>query len=298
MNMMSAAKPQILPLAFHPPFNFRQVTSFLKPRAIPGVEYVGEDIYSRSIAIDNAQGYFAVSCPDKDPSLSLEIHFPGQDMVPFIADTVKNIFDLDAPVKVIDGHLKNDRFLGSLVAQNPGIRVPGSFNAFELCIRAIVGQQISVKGATTIVGRIADSYGKTLNTPNVFGLKYIFPGPEVLADADFKGVGLTKARIATIHHLSSAVLEGLVCFHASIGPAKLRKALLDIKGIGEWTAQYILMRTIKIPDAMPCSDLGLMKAVSSDKRPVPEKQLKEMSTPWKPWRAYAAMHLWSSLADT
>ena len=297
MDMMAVAKPQILPLSFHPPFNFKQVTSFLKPRAIPGVEYVEEDIYSRSIAIDNAQGYFAVSCPDKDPSLSLEIHFPDQDMLPFIADTVKNIFDLDAPVKVIDGHLKNDRFLGSLVAQNPGIRVPGSFNAFELCIRAIVGQQISVKGATTIIGRIADSYGKTLNTPNVFGLRYLFPNPEVLADADFKGIGLTKARIATIHHLSTAVLEGQVCFHVSIGPAKLRKALLDIKGIGEWTAQYILMRTIKISDAMPCSDLGLLKAVSSDKRPVPEKQLKEMSTPWKPWRAYAAMHLWSSLAD-
>jgi len=297
MDMMSAAKPQILPLSFHPPFNFQQVTRFLKPRAIPGVEYVGEDIYSRSIAIDNAQGYFAVSCPDKDPSLSLEIHFPDQDMVPFIADAVKSIFDLDAPVKKIDGHLKNDRFLGSLVAQNPGIRVPGSFNPFELCIRAIVGQQISVKGATTIIGRIADRFGKKLNTPNVFGLRYLFPSPEVLADADFKDIGLTKARIATIHHLSSAVLEDRVCFHASIGPAKLRKALLDIKGIGEWTAQYILMRTIKIPDAMPCSDLGLLKAVSSDKRPVPEKQLKEMSTPWKPWRAYAAMHLWSSLAD-
>ncbi len=296
MHMTSATKPQILPLSFHPPFNFRQVTSFLKPRAIPGVEYVEEDIYSRSIAIDNAQGYFAVSCPDKDPSLSLEIHFPDQDTLPFIADTVKNIFDLDAPVKVIDGHLKNDRFLGSLVAQNPGIRVPGSFNAFELCIRAIIGQQISVKGATTIIGRIADSYGKTLNTPNVLGLKYLFPEPGVLADADFKGIGLTKARIATIQSLSTAVLEGRICFHTSIGPAELRKALLDIKGIGEWTAQYILMRTIKFPDAMPSSDLGLLKAISSDKRPVPENQLKEMSTPWKPWRAYAAMHLWSSLA--
>lgn len=296
--MVSATKPQILPLSFHPPFNFRQVTNFLKPRAIPGVEYVDEDIYSRSIAIDNAQGYFALSCPDKNPSLSLAIHFPDQDQWSLIADTVKNIFDLDAPVKKIDGHLKNDRFLGNLVTQNPGIRVPGSFNAFELCIRAIIGQQISVKGATTIIGRIADSYGKTLNIPNVFGIKYLFPGPEVLADADFKGIGLTKARIATIQNLSTAVLEGQICFHTSIDPAKLRKALLDIKGIGEWTAQYILMRTIKFPDAMPCSDLGLLKAISSDKRPVPEKQLKEMSTPWKPWRAYAALHLWSSLSES
>ena len=97
-------------------------------------------------------------------------------------------------------------------------------------------------------------------------LKYLFPGPEILADADFNGIGLTKARIATIHQLSTAVLEDRVSFHAPISPDRLRQALLDIKGIGEWTAQYILMRTIKIPNAMPCSDLGLLKAVSSDEK--------------------------------
>ena len=128
-------------------------------------------------------------------------------------------------------------------------------------------------------------------------MKYLFPGPEKLVNADFQGIGLTKARIATINHLSAAVMDGRVSFQASTDPHQLRKSLLDIKGVGEWTAQYILMRTIKHPDAIPCSDLGLLKAVSSDGKPAPEKQLKEMSLPWKPWRAYAAMHLWSSLAD-
>ena len=270
----------------------------MKPRAIPGVEYVDEGIYSRSIAMDNLQGYFVVFSPDNSAYLRLEVYFPDQKALPSIAAIVKKIFDLDAPVQSIDAHLKKSTLLSTMVAQQPGIRVPGSFNAFELCIRAIIGQQISVKGATTLIGRIATRYGKALNTANEFELKFLFPGPEVLADADFKGVGLTNARIATIHYLSTAVLEGQVCFHKGIDPAKLRKALLGIKGIGEWTAQYILMRTIKIPDAIPCSDLGLLKAVSSDGNPVPEKQLTEMSTPWKPWRAYAAMHLWSSLADS
>jgi len=292
---MTTAKTEILPLSFHLPFNFRQVTGFLRPRAIPGVEVVGDNIYSRSIAIDGVSGFFTASFSEADPCLRLEIHFPDHDKLPLITDIVKKIFDLKAPAKTIDSHLKKDGFLNSLVAQRPGIRVPGSFNAFELCVRAIIGQQISVKGATTLIGRIAAGYGRKLNMPNPFGLTYLFPNPEKLANADFKGIGLTNARIATIQQLSAAVLDGRVIFHAAISPSQLRKALLEIKGIGEWTAQYILMRTIKHPDAMPCSDLGLLKAISPDGTPATEKQLKEMSAIWKPWRAYAAMHLWSSL---
>ena len=294
---MTTTKPEIVTLSFHPPFEFTQVNGFLKPRAIPGVEVVDGGIYSRSIAIDEAPGYIAVFAPKSKQSLCLEIHFPDQERIPVVADITRQIFDLDAPVEKIDSHLKKDGFLSSLVTQRPGIRVPGSFNAFELCIRAIVGQQISVKGATTLIGRIAAGYGNELNIPNPFGLKYLFPGPEKLANADFRGIGLTHARITTIHHLSAAVLDGRVSFHAAFPPSQLRKALLGIKGIGEWTAQYILMRTIKHPDAMPCSDLGLLKAVSPDKIPSTEKRLRDMSTPWQPWRAYATMHLWSSLAD-
>ncbi len=294
---MPPGKPEVLALSFHPPFNFRQVTGFLKSRAIPNVEYVENDIYSRSIAIDGQSGCFTVSFAPNDPSIRLEIYFPDHAKLPLIAYNVKQMFDLNAPVQMIDDHLKKDRFLSSMVARRPGIRVPGSFNPFELCIRAIIGQQISVKGASTLIGRIAVGYGERLTTRNSFGLKYLFPGPEKLAEADFEGIGLTKARIATIQQLSAAVLDGRVSFHASIDSAQLRKALLEIKGIGEWTAQYILMRTLKYPDAMPWSDLGLLKAISSDGKPAPEKQLKEMSLPWKPYRAYATMHLWSSLTE-
>ena len=132
---------------------------------------------------------------------------------------------------------------------------------------------------------------------NPLGLKYLFPGPEKLVNADFDGIGLTKARIATIQRLSAAVLDEQIDFYPSVDPERLRKSLLAIKGIGEWTARYILMRTIKHPDAMPYSDLGLRKAISSDGIPATETLLKEMSIPWKPWRAYAAMHLWSSLVN-
>lgn len=294
---MLTAQPEIVTLACNPPFNFRQVTGFLKPRAIPGVEYVDGCVYCRSIALGSTVGFFSVSCPEKTPSsVRLEIHFPDQEKLPLVVKTVEQIFDLNAPADKIDQHLIKDRLLSSLVAQRPGIRVPGSFNPFELCIRAIIGQQISVKGATTLIGRIAQRFGKKLASQNAFGLKYLFPGPEKLVDANFEGIGLTNARVATIRQLSTAVLDNRVKFHLDADPARLRKALLDIKGIGEWTAQYILMRTIKHPDAMPFTDLGLLKAISTDGNPATEKQLKEISIPWKPWRAYAAMHLWLSLA--
>ena len=292
---ISISKPNILHLSFHPPFNFRQITGFLKIRAIPGVEFVSDDIYSRSIEIDNMTGFITVSCKNKENTVNLEVEFPDIKKLFYITETVKSIFDLNTPVKKIDELLKKDKFLSNLVKQNPGIRVPGSFNSFELCIRAIVGQQVSVKGATTIIGRIASKYGKKLNIPNNFGLKNVFPGPEILAISDFEGIGLTKTRISTIKLLSKAVLEDRIIFNPFSDPADLKNALLQIKGIGEWTARYIIMRTVKSPDAFPYSDLGLLKAVSSDGTPVPEKLLKSMAVHWKPWRAYAAMYLWSNL---
>ncbi len=291
----STSKPNILHLSFQPPFNFGQITGFLKMRAIPGVEFVNAEIYSRSIEIDNTTGFITVSCKNRENRVNLEVEFPDIRKLFYITETVKNIFDLNAPVKQIDDLLIKDKFLSSLIKQNPGIRVPGSFNSFELCIRAIVGQQISVKGATTIIGRIASKYGKKLNMPNKFGLTNVFPGPEILAISDFEGVGLTKTRVSTIKHLSKAMIEGSVIFHPSSDPADLKRALLEIKGIGEWTAQYIIMRTIKSTDAFPHSDLGLLKAVSSNGAPAPEKLLKDMARSWKPWRAYAAMLLWSNL---
>ena len=289
------SKPNILHLSSHPPFNFRQITGFLKMRAIQGVEFVSDDIYSRSIELDNMTGFITVSCKNEENTVDLEVEFPDIKKLFYITEVVKSIFDLNAPVKNIDKCLIKDKFLSNLVKRNPGIRVPGSFNSFELCVRAIVGQQVSVKGATTIIGRLASKYGRKLNIPNKFGLTNVFPGPEILAISDFEGVGLTKTRISTIQQLSKAILDGSVIFKPFSDPADLNKALLQIKGIGEWTAQYIIMRTIKSPDAFPYSDLGLLKAVSSNGEPVPEKLLKNMAVSWKPWRAYAAMHLWSNL---
>ena len=131
--------------------------------------------------------------------------------------------------------------------------------------------------------------------PNKFGLTNVFPGPEILARSKFEGVGLTKTRISTIQRLSRAILDGSVIFQPYSDPEDLNKALLKIKGVGEWTAQYIIMRTIKGPDAFPYSDLGLLKAVSSNGEPISKKLLKDMAVSWKPWRTYAAMHLWSNL---
>jgi len=157
---MLTANPEILPLSYRAPFSFRQVTGFLKPRAIPGVEYVDGHTYCRSISMGSASGFVALSCLENEPSVRLEIHFPDQDKLPVVADMAKQMFDLDAPVNTIDHHLTTNRLLGPMVAQRPGIRVPGSFNRVELSIHAIIGQQLSDKGATTIIGRIAERFGQ------------------------------------------------------------------------------------------------------------------------------------------
>ena len=221
-----------------------------------------------------------------------------------IVQRTREIFDLDAPVADIAAVLKRDPMLKVHLRANRGIRVPGAWDGFELTIRAILGQQISVKAATTLAGRIASRYGDPIDAAladanREHALTVTFPTPEQLARARCNNMGLVGSRAASIRHVARAVVDGSLSFDPSQDPAEFCDRLTAIRGIGDWTAQYVAMRALKNPDAFPASDLGLLRASDGNgqgrMRPA---ELAEISERWRPWRAYAALLLWSSAAGS
>jgi AraC family transcriptional regulator of adaptative response / DNA-3-methyladenine glycosylase II len=218
---------------------------------------------------------------------------------PSLFETVqrcRELFDLDAPVADISAVLERDRVLAGLLQKQPGIRVPGCWDGFELTVRAILGQQVSVKAATTLAGRIASKYGEALALPDGIeqvDLTRVFPAPERLLRARLENCGIIRTRADTIRSVARAVTRGELAFDTSQDPDEFCETLKSIKGIGDWTAQYVAMRCLKNPDAFPASDLGLIKAIDRPRRVTPA-HLLERAEEWRPWRAYAALLLWGS----
>ncbi|MBT4287696.1 MAG: DNA-3-methyladenine glycosylase 2 family protein [Deltaproteobacteria bacterium] len=299
-NKKSTNKDQwvTLHLSYREPFNWIALLDFLKLRAIPGVEKVFDNGYQRVIRIGEDTGMIGVSMTNlkkSKPVFQVKIAFSDNRKLHFICEKVKKMFNLEAPAAEIDHFLKKDKILKSSVQQNEGIRVPGCWDPFELCVRAILGQQISVKGATTISGRIVEKYGQKYqgsvindNQQNWFE----FPKASILKDATFDGIGLTKSRIETLKSFAIAVHQKDIDFENNFDSEIMVNQLKEIKGIGDWTAQYFAMRALNDPNAFPVSDLGLIKAVSSPKETVKPKDLLKLSQKWSPWRATAAMYLW------
>jgi AraC family transcriptional regulator of adaptative response / DNA-3-methyladenine glycosylase II len=182
--------------------------------------------------------------------------------------------------------LRTDPVLKKQVDSGPGLRVPGCWNGFELAIRAILGQQITVKGATLLAGRIVSRFGKSFCSAD--GLTHLFPAPAVLADAKLTHIGLTGARAETIRALAREVCDGRINFESVLDFETLLNRLCEIPGIGKWTAQYVAMRALGEPDAFPSGDLGLMRALALGT----SRELEHRAEAWRPWRAYAAMYLW------
>jgi 3-methyladenine DNA glycosylase/8-oxoguanine DNA glycosylase len=196
------------------------------------------------------------------------------------------MFDLNADWAAIVQNLRTDPVLVTQVDSGPGLRVPGCWNGFELATRAILGQQITVKGATTLAGRMVSSFGKPFSSAN--GLTHLFPTPEILADASLASIGLTGARAGTIRALARAVCEGRIIFERVVDSDAFLNRLCEIPGIGKWTAQYVAMRALGEPDAFPSGDLGLLHSMALGS----PHQLERHAEAWRPWRAYAAMYLW------
>jgi AraC family transcriptional regulator, regulatory protein of adaptative response / DNA-3-methyladenine glycosylase II len=292
-----------LRLAYKPPYAFDALLAFLKARATPGVELVDGDRYLRTVSIDGSRGILEVRPRKDEPCLELRVSFALSRVLFRVVERVGRLFDLRADPLVIDDHLRKDPRLAPCDAALPGVRVPGAWDGFELAIRAILGQQISVKGATTIAGRIAARFGEPLHAPPpapasagddgfaAAGLTHLFPSPAALAEADLSAVGLPRARAETIRRLAAAARDGALALDApSEDPAR---QLTTLPGIGPWTAAYVAMRAHGEPDAFPGGDLVLRKALGG----LPPRELEQRAEAFRPWRAYAAMRLWMDGAN-
>lgn len=282
-----------LRLPYRPPYDFAAQLAFFARRAIPGVEVVDANLFRRVFMQDGMIGNFTVTQINSENSLLLNVQFPKFTELLKIVTRVRCMFDLDADAYAINTQLAKDDLLRPLIEQHPGQRLPGAWNGFEIAVRAILGQQISVIAARTFAQRLVERFGTRLETPVDSGLYALFPTPNLLADANLTTIGLPRTRAATINALARAVCEGQLDFRLEQTLSKFIERCISLPGIGAWTAHYIAMRALSQPDAFPAADLVLRKAATNGK-PLATKALEDLSQAWRPWRAYAVMHLWRS----
>jgi AraC family transcriptional regulator of adaptative response / DNA-3-methyladenine glycosylase II len=289
----SAAEPECyrFRLAYRPPYDWDAMLAFLTVRATPGVESVRDSRYRRTISVDGRHGSIEVAHGDSGSALTLKVRFPDPRSLLFIVERVKAMFDLGADPAIIAAQLRTEQLLRAPLARHPGIRTPGAWDGFELAVRAILGQQIAVRAATTFAGRIAAMFGSPVSNGN--GLERLFPTPAQLADAPIERAGVVTARAATIRSLARAVAEERIAFRGAFDAAAVVAVLKELPGIGAWTAEYIAMRALGEPDAFPSGDLVLRRMAGD----ISSRELDDRSAAWRPWRAYAVILLWQHARD-
>lgn len=284
-----------LRLGYRPPHDFAAMLDFLRGRALPGVERVDADSYARVIAgTDGAPGWLRVSRWPGEHALRLDVHAPLASRLLDIVQRLRRMFDLDADPHAIQASLSADPRLAPLLAVRPGLRLPGAWDGFEIAVRAVLGQQVSVAAARTLATRLSQRFGMQLAEPFCEGLDHLFPTPEALLAADLQSIGLTRARAATVRAMAAAVLGGQVDFRPERPLDDFTARWVALPGIGPWTAQYIAMRARGHQDAFPAGDLVLRKALAGDGGTLSEKAVSARAEAWRPWRAYAAIHLWTN----
>ncbi len=281
-----------LRLDYRPPYEWTQLLAFLRMRAIPGVEVASADAYRRTVRIGAHTGTLEVRQAVGRPSLSLSVS-PGLSpvLMPLVA-RVRRMFDVDARPDVIADVLGRDALLAPLVAARPGLRLPGAIEPFEAAIRALLGQQVSVKGATTLAGRFAAAFGRRYDGGD--GLTDVFPtATEVAAvsPAAIAAIGLPGARAAAIHGFATALATNRIALEGELETFVARAVALP--GVGPWTAHYLAMRALHLPDAFPAADLGIKKALDATPR-----EAEARAEAWRPFRSYAVIHLWTALGGT
>jgi AraC family transcriptional regulator of adaptative response / DNA-3-methyladenine glycosylase II len=298
-----------LRMSYRPPLAWDALLAYLRPRAIPGVEQIVGDTYRRTVSLDGMAGSLAISPDTAGEGLVLRVPVAAAPCLLEVVERVRTFLDLTADPGVIEDQLGNDPDLARLGVPS-GLRVPGAWNRFELAVRAILGQQVTVKSATRLTGRLVRLFGQRLtgsaSAPIVEGeahepdsLSWIFPEPEEIAGASLPGVaaiGVPTARARAIHGLARAVADGVPVLEPATGLEEAVARLTDLEGIGEWTAHYIAMRALREPDAFPAGDLGLRRVLAEGERPLTPRVLARRSQVWRPWRAYAAVRLWTALA--
>jgi AraC family transcriptional regulator of adaptative response / DNA-3-methyladenine glycosylase II len=286
-----------LRLACREPFDGRSLLQFLAARAIAGVEEVAQGRYARTVRVPGGSGLVELVPPpaaggNGTAQVLLRVRLTGLRGTGQVVSRCKRLLDLDADPQAIAAALAADEALAPLVAARPGLRVPGAYDGFELAVRAVIGQQVSVPAASTLTGRLAARHGTRLDgaAGPAGPLPVLFPRPADLAAADLAGLGLTTARQATLRALAAACAAGRLNLDPGADPEETAARLAELPGVGPWTVAYILMRTGD-PDAFPGSDLGLRRAM--ERLGIEPARADR----WRPWRAYAALHLWAALAE-
>jgi AraC family transcriptional regulator, regulatory protein of adaptative response / DNA-3-methyladenine glycosylase II len=294
----SAVTGVTLRLRYRPPYDWDSMLGYLKVRAIPGVEVVENETYRRTVEVDGYVGSVAVTHLSARQSLGVTIRFPNVQSLPAIVARVRRLFDIGADIETIEAHLSRDPLLAPLVARRPGLRAPGAWDGFELAVRAVLGQQVSVAAARRLAGQLVALYGKPLPADHHCHpeLTHVFPTAEQLASsAKPLALGMPAARLSSLKALAEAAAGDANLFRPSGTFEEAVVRLRAIRGVGEWTAQYIALRAIREMDAFPASDIGLLRgAASIDSARSNPASLLNRAEAWRPWRAYAAQHLWAA----
>ena len=291
-----------LRLRYRPPYDWNSMLSFLQARAISGVEVVENNSYLRTIGDGWIYGERAGRASAGTPELVRDYpFFPRVQSLPAIISRVRRLFDLGADIETIDAHLSLDPLLAPFVAQRPGLRAPGGWDGFELGVRAVLGQQVTVAAARRLAGQLVARYGEPVSRDfaSEARLTHVFPEAQRLALAESIDVGMPGARRSALKELAAAAVEDPNLFRSFETIEHAIARLRQIRGVGEWTAQYIALRALRETDAFPAADIGLLRGaevVDGAKPSVPD--LLRRSEAWRPWRAYAAQHLWAAGAAT
>lgn len=297
-EILRHAESSTLQLSYRPPYDWDGVLDFLRAREMKGVEWVTENAYARTIHLGNVKGWIRITHAEEKNSLLLEFSHTVTSVLPSLLNRIRDLFDLNARPEIISKHLARDVVLAPLVKANPGMRVPGAFNGFETGLRAILGQQVTVKAATTIACRVATSFGEPIVTP-FKELNRISPVPARIARAtvdQLATLGIVSARCKSILALARAQSSGELSLDSGNhhNPEETISRLTELPGIGPWTSNYIAMRALRWPDAFPKEDI----AVRNNLGGVTAKQAEEMSKAWRPWRSYAVLHIWKMRRTT
>ena len=290
---IAGTETSVLQLSYRPPYDWKGLLAFLSARALKGIEHVTDESYARTVQFGKARGWIRVTQSKRHHALLLEFTHTLTPVLPTLLGRVRALFDLDARPDVIAKRLGKDVRLARAVKANPGLRVPGAFSGFEMGLRAILGQQVTVKAATTIACRFVEAFGESIATP-VPDLNRLTPSPARIARASIDDIarhGIVAARAKSIIALAKAEGSGEICLDggAHHNPDDSIRQLAKLPGIGPWTAHYIAMRAMRWPDAFPKEDV----AVRNNLGGVSAKEAEALSQPWRPWRSYAVMHVWS-----
>ncbi|WP_437608442.1 AlkA N-terminal domain-containing protein [Erwinia sp. V71] len=284
-----------LQLSYRPPYDWQAMLDFLRMRAIKDVEFVSDSSYARTVRLGQATGWIQVSHHPQRDALLVEFTHSLTLVLPALLQRLRNLFDLSARPDLIAAHLQQDPLLQASLSLNPGLRVAGAFDGFEMAIRAILGQQITVKAATTIGGRVAGAFGEPIVTPFA-ELTRLSPQAARISDAsvdEIASLGIVSARSRCILAMAQACASGELHLEAGSEPENVIAQLVALPGIGPWTANYIAMRALRWPDAFPKEDIVVRNNLGG----VSAKQAEAISQAWRPWRSYAVMHIWKNMSQ-